>query len=142
MGLHFNTPRPVLGCGVGVRHIAVRVCAVQPVLLEIDRELEWRRRRRWALRSKSSLLVVLLADAGIAIRCGPGVFARYRRVRSGDRAVPGKTRCPRNGFAPDRERRPHRSGRDIVRLSSISFIVLLILRVVGARAAKREEMAA
>ena len=147
VGLHLQ--HTAWGVAVALAFVTLPfvVRAVQPVLLEIDRETEEAAASLGANGSKIFTSVVLPSLTAVAvIRCGPGVFAGYRRVRFGGadrRRGAGQDRSL-VAVDPDvdRERRPHRCRRDI-HCAAVDLVFRAApLRFVGARAAKREERAA
>jgi sulfate transport system permease protein len=123
------------------------VRAVQPVLLEIDRETEEAAASLGATGPKiftsvvlPSLTPALLSGAGLAFSRAIGEFGSVVLIGG---AVPGKTEVSSQWIRTliENDDRTGAAAISIV-LLSISFVVLLLLRVVGARAAKREELAA
>ncbi|MGA8249376.1 MAG: sulfate ABC transporter permease subunit CysT [Mycobacterium sp.] len=146
VGLHLQHT----GWGVGVALAFVTlpfvVRAVQPVLLEIDRETEEAAASLGANGPKiftsvilPSLLPALLSGAGLAFSRAIGEFGSVVLIGG---AVPGKTEVSSQWIRTliENDDRTGAAAISIV-LLSISFVVLLLLRVVGARAAKREELA-
>jgi sulfate/thiosulfate transport system permease protein len=122
------------------------VRAVQPVLLEIDRETEEAAASLGATGPKvftsvvlPSLTPALLSGAGLAFSRAIGEFGSVVLIGG---AVPGKTEVSSQWIRTliENDDRTGAAAISIV-LLSISFVVLLLLRVVGARAAKREELA-
>jgi sulfate transport system permease protein len=123
------------------------VRAVQPVLLELDRETEEAAASLGASGPKiftsvvlPSLLPALLSGAGLAFSRAIGEFGSVVLIGG---AVPGKTEVSSQWIRTliENDDRTGAAAISIV-LLAISFIVLLILRIVGGRAAKREELAA
>jgi sulfate/thiosulfate transport system permease protein len=122
------------------------VRAVQPVLLEIDRETEEAAASLGATGPKiftsvllPSLTPALLSGAGLAFSRAIGEFGSVVLIGG---AVPGKTEVSSQWIRTliENDDRTGAAAISIV-LLSISFVVLLLLRVVGARTAKREELA-
>jgi sulfate transport system permease protein len=122
------------------------VRAVQPVLLEIDRETEEAAASLGASGPKiftsvvlPSLTPALLSGAGLAFSRAIGEFGSVVLIGG---AVPGKTEVSSQWIRTliENDDRTGAAAISIV-LLSISFVVLLLLRIVGARAAKREELA-
>jgi sulfate transport system permease protein len=123
------------------------VRAVQPVLLEIDRDVEEAAASLGATGPKifttivlPSLTPSLLTGAGLAFsRC----IAEFGSVVTIGGAVPGKTEVTSQWIRSliENDDRTGAAAISIV-LLAISFLVLVILRIVGGRAAKREEKAA
>ena len=147
VGLHLQHT----GWGVGVALAFVTlpfvVRAVQPVLLEIDRETEEAAASLGANNLKIFTSVVLpaltpalLSGAGLAFSRAIGEFGSVVLIGG---AVPGKTEVSSQWIRTliENDDRTGAAAISIV-LLSISFVVLLLLRVVGARAARREELAA
>ncbi|HTY34948.1 sulfate ABC transporter permease subunit CysT [Mycobacterium sp.] len=123
------------------------VRAVQPVLLEIDRETEEAAASLGASGPKvftsvvlPSLTPALLSGAGLAFSRAIGEFGSVVLIGG---AVPGKTEVSSQWIRTliENDDRTGAAAISIV-LLAISFFVLLILRIVGGRAAKREELAA
>ncbi|HET7072808.1 MAG TPA: sulfate ABC transporter permease subunit CysT [Mycobacterium sp.] len=147
VGIHLqHTP---WGVGVALAFVTLPfvVRAVQPVLLEIDRETEEAAASLGATGPKiftsvvlPSLLPALLSGAGLAFSRAIGEFGSVVLIGG---AVPGKTEVSSQWIRTliENDDRTGAAAISIV-LLTISFVVLLLLRVVGARAAKREESAA
>lgn len=136
--------------GVGVALLFVTlpfvVRSVQPVLLELDREVE---EAAASLGAKNSviffsvilpaLLPSLLSGAGLAFSRAIGEFGSVVLIGG---AVPGETEVSSQWIRTliENDDRTGAAAISIV-LLVISFIVLFILRTIGSRAAKREEQA-
>ncbi|MGO9926634.1 MAG: sulfate ABC transporter permease subunit CysT [Mycobacterium sp.] len=146
VGLHLqHTP---WGVAVALAFVTLPfvVRAVQPVLLEIDRETEEAAASLGATGPKvftsvvlPSLTPALLSGAGLAFSRAIGEFGSVVLIGG---AVPGKTEVSSQWIRTLIENDDHTGAAAIsIVLLSISFVVLLLLRVVGARAAKREELA-
>jgi sulfate transport system permease protein len=147
VGLHLqHTP---WGVGIALAFVTLPfvVRAVQPVLLEIDRETEEAAASLGAGGPKiftsvilPSLLPALLSGAGLAFSRAIGEFGSVVLIGG---AVPGKTEVSSQWIRTliENDDRTGAAAISIV-LLLISFAVLLLLRLVGARAAKREELAA
>lgn len=123
------------------------VRAVQPVLLELDRETEEAAASLGAGGAKiftsvvlPSLLPALLSGAGLAFSRAIGEFGSVVLIGG---AVPGKTEVSSQWIRTliENDDRTGAAAISIV-LLAISFVVLLILRIVGGHAAKREELSA
>lgn len=146
VGLHFQHTATGVGVALAFVTLPFVVRAVQPVLLEIDRETEEAAASLGANGAKIFTSVVLpslthcLSGAGLAFSRAIGEFGSVVLIGG---AVPGKTEVSSQWIRTliENDDRTGAAAISVV-LLSISFIVLLILRVVGARAAKREEMAA
>ncbi|BBX97181.1 sulfate ABC transporter permease subunit CysT [Mycobacterium lacus] len=147
VGLHLQ--HTAWGVGVALAFVTLPfvVRAVQPVLLEIDRETEEAAASLGANGPKiftsvilPSLTPALLSGAGLAFSRAIGEFGSVVLIGG---AVPGKTEVSSQWIRTliENDDRTGAAAISIV-LLSISFVVLLFLRIIGARAAKREEMAA
>ncbi len=136
--------------GVGVALLFVTlpfvVRAVQPVLLEVDQEAEqaaaslgasnWTIFRTVIL---PALTPALLSGGGLAFSRAIGEFGSVVLIGG---AVPGKTEVSSQWIRTliENDDRTGAAAISIV-LLVISFVVLFILRALGSRAAKREELA-
>ncbi len=145
VGLHLQHTEWGVGIALAFVTLPFVVRAVQPVLLEIDRESEEAAASLGASGRKiftsvvlPSLLPALLSGAGLAFSRAIGEFGSVVLIGG---AVPGKTEVSSQWIRTliENDDRTGAASISIV-LLSISFIVLLILRVIGARAARREEM--
>ena len=136
--------------GVGVALLFVTlpfvVRSVQPVLLELDRETEEAAAslgaNNWTIFSSvilPALLPSLLSGAGLAFSRAIGEFGSVVLIGG---AVPGETEVSSQWIRTliENDDRTGAAAISIV-LLVISFVVLFILRAVGSRAAKREELA-
>ncbi|MGC2654213.1 MAG: sulfate ABC transporter permease subunit CysT [Mycobacterium sp.] len=137
------------GVGVALAFVTLPfvVRAVQPVLLELDREAEEAAASLGANNSTiftavvlPSLTPALLSGAGLAFSRAIGEFGSVVLIGG---AVPGKTEVSSQWIRTliENDDRTGAAAISIV-LLAISFVVLLVLRVLGGRAAKREELAA
>jgi sulfate/thiosulfate transport system permease protein len=146
VGLHLQ--HTAWGVAVALAFVTLPfvVRAVQPVLLEIDRETEEAAASLGASGPKvftsvvlPSLTPALLSGAGLAFSRAIGEFGSVVLIGG---AVPGKTEVSSQWIRTliENDDRTGAAAISIV-LLAISFIVLLLLRIVGARAAKREELA-
>lgn len=137
--------------GIGVALLFVTlpfvVRSVQPVLLELDREVEEAAASLGANNTViftrvilPALLPSLLSGAGLAFSRAIGEFGSVVLIGG---AVPGETEVSSQWIRTliENDDRTGAAAISIV-LLVISFIVLLILRAVGSRAARREELAA
>jgi sulfate/thiosulfate transport system permease protein len=147
VGLHLQ--HTAWGVAVALAFVTLPfvVRAVQPVLLEIDRETEEAAASLGASGPKvftsvvlPSLTPALLSGAGLAFSRAIGEFGSVVLIGG---AVPGKTEVSSQWIRTliENDDRTGAAAISIV-LLLISFVVLLLLRIVGARTAKREEMAA
>jgi sulfate transport system permease protein len=146
VGLHLQ--HTAWGVAVALAFVTLPfvVRAVQPVLLEIDRETEEAAASLGAGGSKvftsvvlPSLLPSLLSGAGLAFSRAIGEFGSVVLIGG---AVPGKTEVSSQWIRTliENDDRTGAAAISIV-LLLISFFVLFALRLVGARAARRQERA-
>ncbi len=144
VGLHLQHT----GWGVGVALAFVTlpfvVRTVQPVLLEIDRDAEEAAASLgaggptiFATVVLPALTPALLTGSGLAFSRAIGEFGSVVLIGG---AVPGETEVSSQWIRTliENDDRTGAAALSIV-LLTISFVVLLVLRVAGARAAKREE---
>ncbi|QEN17132.1 sulfate ABC transporter permease subunit CysT [Mycobacterium sp. ELW1] len=137
--------------GVGVALLFVTlpfvVRSVQPVLLELDREVEEAAASlgatNFVIFTKvilPALLPSLLSGAGLAFSRAIGEFGSVVLIGG---AVPGETEVSSQWIRTliENDDRTGAAAISIV-LLILSFIVLFILRAIGSRAAKREELSA
>jgi sulfate transport system permease protein len=136
--------------GVGIALLFVTlpfvVRSVQPVLLELDREVEEaaaslgaNNRTIFTLVILPALLPSLLSGAGLAFSRAIGEYGSVVLIGG---AVPGETEVSSQWIRTliENDDRTGAAAISIV-LLVISFIVLFVLRTLGSRAAKREELA-
>ena len=136
--------------GVGIALLFVTlpfvVRSVQPVLLELDEEVEEAAASLGANNTViftrvilPALLPSLLSGAGLAFSRAIGEFGSVVLIGG---AVPGETEVSSQWIRTliENDDRTGAAAISIV-LLVISFIVLLVLRFIGSRAAKREELA-
>jgi sulfate transport system permease protein len=146
VGLHLQ--HTAWGVAVALAFVTLPfvVRAVQPVLLEIDRETEEAAASLGANGPKiftsvilPSLLPSLLSGAGLAFSRAIGEFGSVVLIGG---AVPGKTEVSSQWIRTliENDDRTGAAAISIV-LLLISFALLFVLRIVGARAARREERA-
>ena len=146
VGLHLQ--HTGLGVGVALAFVTLPfvVRAVQPVLLEIDHETEEAAASLGANNATifttvvlPSLTPVLLTGAGLTFARAIGEFGSVVLIGG---AVPGKTEVSSQWIRTliENDDRTGAAAISIV-LLAISFLVLFVLRTVGSRAAKREELA-
>ena len=137
--------------GVGVALLFVTlpfvVRSVQPVLLELDREVEEAAASLGATNPViftrvilPALLPALLTGAGLAFSRAIGEFGSVVLIGG---AVPGETEVSSQWIRTliENDDRTAAAAVSIVLLVA-SFLVLLVLRGLGSRAARREELAA
>ncbi|OBF62719.1 sulfate ABC transporter permease subunit CysT [Mycobacterium sp. 852002-50816_SCH5313054-b] len=146
VGLHLQ--HTAWGVAVALAFVTLPfvVRAVQPVLLEMDRETEEAAASLGASGPKvftsvmlPSLTPALLSGAGLAFSRAIGEFGSVVLIGG---AVPGKTEVSSQWIRTliENDDRTGAAAISIV-LLAISFFVLLALRIVGGRAAKRQELA-
>jgi sulfate/thiosulfate transport system permease protein len=144
VGLHLQ--HTAWGVAVALAFVTLPfvVRAVQPVLLEIDRETEEAAASLGASGAKvftsvvlPSLLPALLSGAGLAFARAIGEFGSVVLIGG---AVPGKTEVSSQWIRTliENDDRTGAAAISIV-LLLISFAVLFVLRLVGAHAARHEE---
>jgi len=147
VGLHLQLTAWGVAVALAFVTLPFVVRAVQPVLLALDREVEEAAAALGATGPKvftsivlPSLLPALLTGAGMSFSRAIGEFGSVVTIGG---AVPGKTEVSSQWIRSliENDDRTGAAAISIV-LLSISFLVLLILRIVGGRAAKREEKAA
>ena len=137
--------------GVGVALLFVTlpfvVRSVQPVLLELDREVEEAAASLGASNPViftrvvlPALLPSLLSGAGLAFARAIGEFGSVVLIGG---AIPGETEVSSQWIRTliENDDRTGAAAVSIV-LLAVSFLVLLVLRTLGSRAARREELAA
>ncbi|MDT5009874.1 MAG: sulfate/thiosulfate transport system permease protein [Mycobacterium sp.] len=135
--------------GVGIALLFVTlpfvVRAVQPVLLEVDHEAEQAAAslgaNNWTIFRTvilPALLPSLLSGAGLAFSRAIGEFGSVVLIGG---AVPGKTEVSSQWIRTliENDDRTGAAAISVVLLLA-SFVVLFILRAVGSRAARREEL--
>ena len=146
IGIHLQHTPPGVAMALAFVTLPLVVRAVQPVLMEIDRDVEEAAAALGATRLVTfktvvlpSLQPALLTGAGLAFsRC----VAEFGSVVTIGGAVPGKTEVSSQWIRSLVENDDHTSAAAIsIVLLAISFAVLVLLRTVGGRAAKREEEA-
>ena len=118
VGIHIQHTK--WGVGVALLFVTLPfvVRSVQPVLLELDREVEEAAASLGANNRTIFTLVILPALLPVAaFRCGTGFFPGDRRVRIGGAHRRRRSRRDRGVVTvdpdADRKRRPHRCGRDL-----------------------------
>jgi sulfate/thiosulfate transport system permease protein len=147
VGIHLQHTPPGVAMALTFVTLPLVVRSVQPVLLEIDRDVEEAAASLGANGRKvftsivlPSLAPALLSGAGLVFSRCIGEFGSVVTIGG---AVPGKTEVSSQWIRSliENDDRTGAAAISIV-LLSISFTVLLILRVAGSRRAKREERAA
>ncbi len=146
VGLHLQHTKWGVGIALLFVTLPFVVRSVQPVLLELDREVEEAAASLGASNTiifttviLPALLPSLLSGAGLAFSRAIGEFGSVVLIGG---AVPGETEVSSQWIRTliENDDRTGAAAISIV-LLVISFAVLLVLRVVGSRAAKREEQA-
>jgi sulfate transport system permease protein len=146
VGLHLQHTK--WGVGVALLFVTLPfvVRSVQPVLLELDREVEEaaaslgaNNRTIFTLVILPALLPSLLSGAGLAFSRAIGEYGSVVLIGG---AVPGETEVSSQWIRTliENDDRTGAAAISIV-LLVVSFIILFILRSLGSRAAKREELA-
>lgn len=147
VGLHLQHTKWGIGVALLFVTLPFVVRSVQPVLLELDRETEEAAASLGANNLTiftrvvlPALLPALLSGAGLAFSRAIGEFGSVVLIGG---AVPGETEVASQWIRTliENDDRTGAAAVSIV-LLVISFLVLLVLRVIGSRAAKREEQTA
>lgn len=147
VGLHLQHTAWGVGMALAFVTLPFVVRSVQPVLLEIDRETEEAAASLGANNLTiftrvvlPSLTPALLSGAGLAFSRAIGEYGSVVLIGG---AVPGKTEVSSQWIRTliENDDRTGAAAISIV-LLSISFVVLFILRTLGSRAARREEVSA
>ncbi len=147
VGLHLQHTR--WGVGVALLFVTLPfvVRSVQPVLLELDREVEEAAASLGATNTViftkvilPALMPAVLSGAGLAFSRAIGEFGSVVLIGG---AIPGETEVSSQWIRTliENDDRTGAAAISIV-LLVISLVVLLVLRTIGMRAAKREELAA
>jgi sulfate/thiosulfate transport system permease protein len=147
VGLHLQHTGWGVGLALAFVTLPFVVRAVQPVLLEIDHETEEAAASLGAGNVTifttvvlPSLTPVLLTGAGLTFARAIGEFGSVVLIGG---AVPGKTEVSSQWIRTliENDDRTGAAAISIV-LLAISFVVLFVLRTLGSRAARREELSA
>lgn len=145
VGLHLQHTKWGIGVALLFVTLPFVVRSVQPVLLELDREVEEAaaslgagNRVIFTRVILPALLPALLSGAGLAFSRAIGEFGSVVLIGG---AVPGETEVSSQWIRTliENDDRTGAAAISIV-LLLISFVVLFILRAIGSRAAKREEL--
>jgi len=145
VGLHLQHTGWGVGLALAFVTLPFVVRAVQPVLLEINRETEEAAASLGAGNATifrtvvlPSLTPVLLTGAGLTFARAIGEFGSVVLIGG---AVPGETEVSSQWIRTliENDDRTGAAAISIV-LLAISFIVLFVLRTLGSRASKREEL--
>jgi sulfate/thiosulfate transport system permease protein len=146
VGLHLQHTKWGIGVALLFVTLPFVVRSVQPVLLELDREVEEAAASLGANNLTiftrvvlPALLPSLLSGAGLAFSRAIGEFGSVVLIGG---AVPGETEVSSQWIRTliENDDRTGAAAISIV-LLVVSFLVLFVLRAVGSRAAKREELA-
>ena len=145
VGLHLQHTRWGIGVALLFVTLPFVVRSVQPVLLELDREVEEAAASLGANNLTifvrvvlPALLPSLLSGAGLAFSRAIGEFGSVVLIGG---AVPGQTEVSSQWIRTLIENDdPTGAAAISIVLLVVSFLVLLVLRFVGSRAAKREEL--
>ncbi|MEZ0338665.1 sulfate ABC transporter permease subunit CysT [Mycobacterium sp. pV006] len=146
VGIHLQHTRWGVGIALLFVTLPFVVRSVQPVLIELDREVEEAAAslgaNNFTILTKvilPSLLPALLSGAGLAFSRAIGEFGSVVLIGG---AVPGETEVSSQWIRTliENDDRVGAAAISIV-LLAISFVILFILRAVGARAARREHLA-
>jgi sulfate transport system permease protein len=146
IGIHIQHTKWGVGIALLFVTLPFVVRSVQPVLLELDREVEEAaaslgasNRMILTLVILPALLPSLLSGAGLAFSRAIGEYGSVVLIGG---AVPGETEVSSQWIRTliENDDRTGAAAISIVLLVT-SFIVLFILRSLGSRAAKREELA-
>ncbi len=147
VGLHLQHTKWGVGIALLFVTLPFVVRSVQPVLLELDRDVEEAAAslgaNTFTILTKiilPALLPSLLSGAGLAFSRAIGEFGSVVLIGG---AVPGETEVSSQWIRTliENDDRTGAAAISIV-LLVISFVVLFVLRAVGSRAAKREELSA
>jgi sulfate transport system permease protein len=146
VGIHLQHTKWGVGMALLFVTLPFVVRSVQPVLMELDRETEEAAAslgaNNWTIFTKvvlPPLLPSLLVGAGLAFSRAIGEYGSVVLIGG---AVPGETEVSSQWIRTliENDDRTGAAAISIV-LLVISFVVLFILRALGSRAAKREELA-
>ena len=146
VGLHLQHTKWGVGIALLFVTLPFVVRSVQPVLLELDREVEEAAASLGAdnrvIFTKvvlPALLPSLLSGAGLAFSRAIGEFGSVVLIGG---AIPGETEVSSQWIRTliENDDKVGAAAISIV-LLAVSFVVLFVLRALGARAAKREELA-
>jgi sulfate/thiosulfate transport system permease protein len=146
VGLHLQQTRWGIGIALLFVTLPFVVRSVQPVLLELDQEVEEAAAslgaNNWIIFTRvvlPALLPALLSGAGLAFSRAIGEFGSVVLIGG---AIPGETEVSSQWIRTliENDDRTGAAAISIVLLVA-SFLVLLVLRALGSRAAKRKEQA-
>ncbi len=145
VGIHIQHTKWGVGIALLFVTLPFVVRSVQPVLLELDHEVEEAAAslgaNNYTILTKiilPALLPSLLSGAGLAFSRAIGEFGSVVLIGG---AVPGETEVSSQWIRTLIENDdPTGAAAISIVLLAISFVVLLVLRALGSRAAKREQM--
>jgi sulfate transport system permease protein len=146
VGIHIQHTKWGVGIALLFVTLPFVVRSVQPVLLELDRETEEAAAslgaNNWTIFVRvilPALLPSLLSGAGLAFSRAIGEYGSVVLIGG---AVPGETEVSSQWIRTliENDDRTGAAAISIV-LLVISFVILFILRSIGSRAAKRQELA-
>lgn len=144
VGIHIQHTQWGVGVALAFVTLPFVVRAVQPVLLELDREVEEAAASLGANNATifwrvilPALAPALLSGAGLAFARAIGEFGSIVLIGG---SIPGETEVSSQYIRQLIEfDRPEEAASISIVLLLISFLVLFVLRYFGARAAKREQ---
>jgi sulfate/thiosulfate transport system permease protein len=144
IGLHLNATRWGLGVALAFVTLPFVVRSVQPVLIELDREVEEAAASLGASNTTTFRLVVLptlapaiLSGAGLAFARAVGEYGSVVLIGGN---IPHQTQVVSQYIQQQIEiDRPANAAAVSVALLGISFLTLFLLRLWGSRAQRREE---
>ncbi|WP_019204084.1 sulfate ABC transporter permease subunit CysT [Tsukamurella sp. 1534] len=144
IGLTLNATQPALIIALAFVTLPFVVRQVQPVLIELDREVEEAaaslgapNRVIVATIVLPTLLPAILSGAGLAFTRAIGEFGSVVLVGGN---IPGQTQVASQYIQQQLEVDNQVAASAVsVALLAIAFVLLAVMRVVGSRAAKREE---
>lgn len=146
IGVHLNATRPALVIALLFVTLPFVVRSVQPVLIELDREIEEAAASLGASNATILRRIVLpalapaiLSGAGLAFTRAIGEYGSVVLIGGG---IPRETEVASQYIQKQIEIDRFVNGAAVsVALLLIAFFVLFVLRVVGSRTARREEAA-
>jgi len=144
IGLHLNATRWGLGVALAFVTLPFVVRSVQPVLIELDRDVEEAAASLGASNSTTFRLVVLptlapaiISGAGLAFARAVGEYGSVVLIGGN---IPRETQVVSQYIQQQIEiDRPANAAAVSVALLGISFLTLFLLRLWGSRAQRREE---
>lgn len=144
VGLTLNATQPAIVIALAFVTLPFVVRQVQPVLIELDREVEEAAASlgapNWMIARKiviPTLLPAILSGAGLAFTRAIGEFGSVVLVGGN---IPGKTQVASQYIQQQLEVDNQVAASAVsVALLAIAFVLLALMRFVGGRATKREE---